>query len=41
MEEAMERTHTGFPELLTLAALLFSPFLYDFSQWVRQLLAGG
>ena len=41
MEETMERTQAGFPELLTLVALLFSPLLYDFSQWIRQLLVGG
>lgn len=37
----MERSTTGFSEMLTLVALLFSPLLYDLSQWVRQLLGGG
>jgi hypothetical protein len=41
MEGTMERSTSGFFEMLTLVTLLFSPLLYDFSQWVRQLLGGG
>jgi hypothetical protein len=37
----MERSHSGFSEILTLVALLFSPLLYDLSQYLRQLLGGG
>ncbi len=38
---AMERSWNGIPELLTLTALFFSPLLYDLSQWVQKVLAGG
>ncbi len=37
----MERSWNGIPELLTLTALFFSPMLYDLSQWVQKVLAGG
>ena len=38
--EAMERSPSGLAELLTLVALLVSPLLYDFSQWVQHALGG-